>query len=67
VGIPAFATKLQPLLQAKMQQLHIPGAMVDVDIPGQGSWTTAMGTGDLATHAPLDLHGHYRIASITKM
>jgi hypothetical protein len=42
-----------------MQQLHIPRALVLVDSVGQGSWTTAMGTGDLVTHAPLDLHGHY--------
>lgn len=66
VASPAFAAKLQPLLGAKMHQLHIPGAIIYVDIPGQGSWTTAMGTGDLTTHAPLDLNDHYRIGSITK-
>ena len=37
VGTPAFATRLQPLLVAKMQQLHIPGAMDFVELPGHGS------------------------------
>jgi CubicO group peptidase (beta-lactamase class C family) len=63
---PAFAAKLQPLLLAKMQQLHIPGALIFVDLPGQGSWTTALGTSDLATHAPMNVNSHMRIASITK-
>ncbi len=34
VATPAFAAKLQPLLVAKMQQLHILGALVYVDDPG---------------------------------
>src|SRR5437588_12814949 len=62
----AFVAKLQPLLEAKMQQLHIPGAIVYVNDPGQGSWTTALGTSDLATHAPMNVNSHMRIASITK-
>jgi D-alanyl-D-alanine carboxypeptidase len=66
VRVPAFAAKLQPLLLAKMQQLHIPGALIYVDDPGQGSWTTALGTSDLATHAPMNVNSHMRIASITK-
>jgi hypothetical protein len=39
----AFAAKLKPLLQAKMQQLHILGAIVYVNAPAQGSCTTALG------------------------
>ena len=35
---PTFAAKLQPLLQSKMQQYRIPGAIAYVDIPGQGTW-----------------------------
>src|SRR5690242_15423888 len=63
---PPFAAKLQPLLQAQMQQLRIPGAIVYVNVPGQGSWTTPLGTSDLATHAPMNVNSHMRIASITK-
>jgi D-alanyl-D-alanine carboxypeptidase len=64
--VPAFAARLQPLLEAKMQQLHIPGALIYVDDPGQGSWTTALGTSDLATHAPMNVNSYMPIASITK-
>src|SRR5262245_45291814 len=60
VRVPAFAARLQPLLEAKMQQLHIPGAIIYVDDPGQGSWTTALGTSDLATHAPMNVNNHMR-------
>ena len=63
---PPFAAKLKPLLLAKMQQLQILGALVYVNVPGQGSWTTALGRADLTTHAPPDLQGYYRIGSITK-
>jgi D-alanyl-D-alanine carboxypeptidase len=66
VRVPAFAARLQPLLEARMQQLHIPGALIYVDDPGQGSWTTALGTSDLTTHAPMNVNSYMRIASITK-
>jgi D-alanyl-D-alanine carboxypeptidase len=63
---PPFVAKLQPLLQAQMQQLRIPGAMVYVDDPGQGSWTTALGMGNLATREPMQVNNYMRIGSLTK-
>jgi D-alanyl-D-alanine carboxypeptidase len=63
---PAFAAKLQPVLQSKMQQYHIPGAVVYVDIPDQGTWLHVMGTGNLSTRAPFDPNSYVRIGSITK-
>lgn len=66
VGGPAFAAKLQPLLLAKMKEQQTPGAIVFVDDPGQGSWTIALGTSNLATHAPMNVNSHMRIGSITK-
>ncbi len=66
VGVPAFVGKLEPLLLAKMQQLRIPGALIYVDDPGQGSWITTMGTSDLATKAPMQVNNSMRIGSITK-
>ena len=63
---PSFAAKLQPLLQSKMQQYRIPGAIVYVDIPGQGTWLHTMGVGDLSTKAPIDSNSYVRIGSITK-
>ena len=56
-AVPPFAAKLQPLLQSRMRQYRIPGAIVYVDIPGQGTWLKTMGTGDLSTKAPLDPKG----------
>jgi D-alanyl-D-alanine carboxypeptidase len=58
--------KLNPLLQAKMQQLRIPGAIVFVNDRGQCSWTTGLGSGNLATREPMQVHNFMRIGSITK-
>jgi D-alanyl-D-alanine carboxypeptidase len=63
---PPFVAKLQPLLQAKMQQWRIPGAMVYVDDPGQGTWITALGIGNLATREPMQVNNFMRIGSLTK-
>jgi D-alanyl-D-alanine carboxypeptidase len=63
---PPFAGKLRPLLEAKMKQLRIPGAIIFVDDPGQGSWTTAMGLGNLASREPMQVHNYMRIGSISK-
>ncbi len=65
-GEPPFAKKLRPLLEAAMKQLSIPGAIIFVDDPGQGKWTTTLGTRDLATHAPMQVNSYMRIGSITK-
>jgi len=63
---PPFVATLQPKLTALMKQLKIPGAIVSINLPGQGAWTTAMGTSNLATDAPLNSESHMRIGSITK-
>jgi D-alanyl-D-alanine carboxypeptidase len=63
---PAFATKLRPLLLAKMREQQTPGAIIFVDDPGKGSWTTTLGTSDLATNAPMNVNSYTRIGSITK-
>jgi D-alanyl-D-alanine carboxypeptidase len=65
-GQPPCVAKLKSLLQAKMQQLRIPGAIILVDDPGQCSWTTAMGIGNLATREPMQVNNSMRIGSITK-
>jgi D-alanyl-D-alanine carboxypeptidase len=62
----AFAARLKPLLQAKMQQVRIPGALIYVDDPAQGCWSTALGTGNLATRQPMQVNNYMRIGSITK-
>jgi D-alanyl-D-alanine carboxypeptidase len=49
-----------------MQQLRIPGAIVYVDDPGQGSWATGLGMGNLATREPMQVTNFMRIGSFTK-
>lgn len=66
VGGPAYASKLKPLLEAQMLQLHIPGAIVYVNAPHQGLWTTTLGTGNLATLTPMNVNSYMHIGSITK-
>src|SRR5215471_5941360 len=63
---PSFVARLRPLLLAKMQQLRIPGALVYVDGPGQGSWATGLGISNLATRAPMQVNDSMRIGSFTK-
>jgi D-alanyl-D-alanine carboxypeptidase len=63
---PPFAAQLRPLLEAKMQELRIPGAIIYINYPGQGSWTTTFGTSNLETGAPMSINDHMRIGSITK-
>lgn len=45
---------------------NLPGAIVSVSIPEQGTWTIATGLGDVTNATPLRLDDHFRIASITK-
>jgi D-alanyl-D-alanine carboxypeptidase len=63
---PGFAAGLRPALVAKMEQMQVPGAIVLVDIPGQGQWLAALGVGDLATKAPMRADNHMRVGSVTK-
>ncbi|WP_441249513.1 serine hydrolase domain-containing protein [Kitasatospora sp. McL0602] len=63
---PPFAEQLTPDLIAMMQRLRIPGAIVSVSTPEWGTWTTTLGTGDLATGAPIRTDQHLRVGSITK-
>ena len=63
---PSFVARLRPLLLAKMQQLRIPGAIIYVDDPGQGSWATGLGIGNLASRQPMQVDNSMRIGSITK-
>jgi D-alanyl-D-alanine carboxypeptidase len=49
-----------------MKELRVPGAVIYVQVPDKGTWKAALGTGDLATKAPIRLDDHFRIGSITK-
>jgi D-alanyl-D-alanine carboxypeptidase len=49
-----------------MRKLNVPGAIVYVQDPARGTWTTTIGTGSLSTHAPINVADHMRVGSITK-
>jgi D-alanyl-D-alanine carboxypeptidase len=63
---PSYVARLRPLLLAKMQQVRIPGAIIYVDDPGQGSWATGLGLDNLATREPMQVNNYMRIGSFTK-
>ena len=63
---PPFAATLEPLLLDMMQEMHVPGAIVFVDDPDQGTWTAGLGVGNLATGEPMLVSNHVRVGSLTK-
>lgn len=63
---PAFGSALRPLLLERMKQTGTPGAVVYVDVPGKGTWETALGTSDLSTNAPMRTSFYTRVGSVTK-
>jgi CubicO group peptidase (beta-lactamase class C family) len=64
--LPAFARTLQPQIEEEVNDLRIPGAVLYVDVPGEGTWSTALGTDNLATGAPMNPEDHFRVGSNTK-
>lgn len=63
---PAFAEKLRPLIQAKMDAGITPGIMVYVEVPEQGTWIEGFGVSDLSAKTPMSPDLHHRIGSVTK-
>lgn len=49
-----------------MKALGVPGAVVFVQSARSGSWTTSLGSSNLATHEQMNPDLHFRIGSITK-
>ncbi|MET7299192.1 serine hydrolase domain-containing protein [Embleya sp. NPDC005575] len=64
--VPSFAETLTPELIALMQRLRVPGAIVSIRTPEWGTWTTTLGTGNLADGTPMRTADHMRVGSITK-
>jgi D-alanyl-D-alanine carboxypeptidase len=65
-NLPAYASTLQPQIEEQMTNLRIPGAHVYVDVPGEGTWSQAFGTGNLEGNTPITPNDHFRIGSNTK-
>lgn len=63
---PAYARKLQPKIEEQMHARDIPGALIYVDVPGEGTWSAALGKAKLAIDDPMEFDDHFRVGSITK-
>jgi D-alanyl-D-alanine carboxypeptidase len=62
---PAVTTRLDALVQG-VQNLHVPGLVLGVDVAGQGSYVAAAGQSGLDDLAPVAPESRFRIGSITK-
>jgi D-alanyl-D-alanine carboxypeptidase len=62
---PNVETQLDDLTQL-LGQLHTPGALVAVSVPGQGRFLGIEGEAGIDNPTPLDPAMHFRIGSITK-
>lgn len=62
----ATTAKLEEALRETVSRFSIPGIIVGVWVPGQGSWTAASGVSDTSTGAKMSVDNKFCIASITK-
>ena len=65
-NLPAYASTLQLQIEEQMTNLRVPGALVYVDVPGEGTWSQAFGTGNIEGDTPITPNDHFRIGSNTK-
>jgi len=69
-GTPSFDAKAQAELDRVMEKVmeanQLPGAVVGVWVPGQGTWIAAKGKADVETDRAMKTTDKFRIASITK-
>jgi D-alanyl-D-alanine carboxypeptidase len=63
---PDYAADLEPRITALMAELQIPGASIWVDVPGRGTWQTALGSTTDQGGRPMSVDDHTKIGSVTK-
>lgn len=63
---PNVQDKLDSTLTQVISAQKIPGVVLGLWIPGEGTWITTRGTSNLTTNAPMNIKNHFRIGSITK-
>lgn len=63
---PDIRAKLDAEIQRQMDENSLPGVVVSISIPGEGSYRFVKGTADLTTGRPRLFDDPIRIASITK-
>ena len=63
---PELQQELEEILDDVMSENGIPGAVIGVWVPGEGSWVEAKGLADVQTGEAMDTADKVRIGSITK-
>lgn len=63
---PAFADRLAPLIEQKLKDNAIPGAVVLIEKGGEGRWLETFGTAQVGADVPLTGHELFRVGSNTK-
>ncbi|MEQ9618518.1 MAG: serine hydrolase domain-containing protein [Deltaproteobacteria bacterium] len=63
---PELARRLKEILSDNMEEFGVPGALVGVWIPGQGSLIIEEGVSNIETDEPISKEDHVRIGSVTK-
>jgi D-alanyl-D-alanine carboxypeptidase len=63
---PDLAATLDRAIDARLEQMGVPGAVVSLSIPGEIDYVKAFGVGDTATGTPMLVDDHFRIGSVTK-
>lgn len=63
---PELVERLKQILSDNMEEFGIPGALVEVWIPGEGSLIIEEGVSDIDTDKPIEKKDHLRIGSVTK-
>ncbi|MEU8007503.1 serine hydrolase domain-containing protein [Catellatospora sp. NPDC049111] len=63
---PAYAAGLDAALQAVINDMRVPGAVVMITSPQRGNWTKAYGTQALGGSSPVTVDDSFRIGSNTK-
>jgi D-alanyl-D-alanine carboxypeptidase len=63
---PDLTAALDRVIEARLTQMGVPGAIVSLSIPGEIDYTRAFGIGDTATGTPMLVDDHSRIGSVTK-
>ncbi|MBF4192423.1 serine hydrolase domain-containing protein, partial [Mycolicibacterium phlei] len=67
VGQPAdLAARLDRVVEERLAQMGVPGAIVSLSIPGEIEYVKAFGVSDTVTGAPMRVDSHHRIGSVTK-
>jgi D-alanyl-D-alanine carboxypeptidase len=58
--------QMQETLEKILAENGIPGAIVYVEVPGEGKWEATLGLADVEAGEPMDLANKFRVGSITK-